>query len=129
MYATEFGQNTWDEVNKIEKGKNYGWPTVEGKESRPGFQDPLVQWATSEASPSGAAVSGDTLYVAALRGQRLWAVPLDGGEPKAHFVEKYGRLRTVAVAPDGALWLTTSNTDRDENVRDGDDRILRFPAR
>ncbi|MEV6495562.1 PQQ-dependent sugar dehydrogenase, partial [Actinoplanes sp. NPDC051633] len=130
MYATEFGQNRLDEVNKIEKGKNYGWPQVEGDERNdPRFQKPVVTWATSEASPSGAAIAGDTLYVAALRGQRLWTVPLGGGEPKAHFTEKWGRLRTVAVAPDGALWLTTSNTDRDENVRDGDDRILRFPAR
>ena len=129
MYATEFGQNRLDEVNRIEKGKNYGWPEVEGDEDGPArFTKPLVTWPTSEASPSGAAIIGDTLYVAALRGQRLWSVPLTGGEPRAYFTGKYGRLRTVAVAPDGALWLTTSNTDRDENVRDGDDRILRFPA-
>ncbi|GLY95885.1 PQQ-dependent sugar dehydrogenase [Actinoplanes sp. NBRC 103695] len=129
MYATEFGQNRLDEVNKIEKGENYGWPEVEGDEDGDSrFTEPLVTWATSDASPSGAAIAGDTLYVAALRGQRLWTVPLGGGEPRAYFTGKWGRLRTVAVAPDGALWLTTSNTDRDENVRDGDDRILRFPA-
>jgi glucose/arabinose dehydrogenase len=129
MYATEFGQNRLDEVNKIEKGKNYGWPQVEGDErDDPRFARPLVTWATSDASPSGAAIAGDTLYVAALRGQRLWTVPLNGGEPKAHFTGKWGRLRTVAVAPDGALWLTSSNTDRDDDVREGDDRILRFRA-
>ncbi|MEV7629729.1 PQQ-dependent sugar dehydrogenase [Actinoplanes sp. NPDC089786] len=129
MYATEFGQNRLDEVNRIQKGKNYGWPEVEGDEDGPArFTKPLVTWPTSEASPSGAAIAGDTMYVAALRGQRLWTVPLGGGEPRAYFTGKWGRLRTVAVAPDGALWLTTSNTDRDENVRDGDDRILRFPA-
>jgi glucose/arabinose dehydrogenase len=129
MYATEFGQSRLDEVNKIEKGKNYGWPEVEGNGGGDRFQDPIVTWATSDASPSGGAIIGDTMYVAALRGQRLWTVPLNGGEPTAEFTERYGRLRTVAVAPDGALWLTTSNTDRDVNVRDGDDRILRFPAR
>jgi glucose/arabinose dehydrogenase len=130
MYGIEFGQNRFDEVNKIEPGGNYGWPEVEGKSGNNDYVDPIVTWSTDEASPSGAAVAGDTLYVAALRGQRLWTVPLGGGgEPKAELSDRYGRLRTVAVAPDGALWLTTSNTDGRGDVRDGDDRILRFPAR
>jgi glucose/arabinose dehydrogenase len=130
MYASEFGQSRLDEVNRIEPGKNYGWPEVEGRGDDSRYANPLVTWATSEASPSGAAIAGGTLYVAALRGQRLWPVPLAGGEPEAEFTGKYGRLRTVAVAPDGALWLTTSNTDRGPEARPGgDDRILRFPAR
>jgi len=128
MWAIEFGQNRVDEVNKIEKGKNYGWPEVEGKGDDDRYVNPLVTWSTDDASPSGAAIAGDTLYVAALRGERLWTVPLGGGEPKAEFSGRYGRLRTVAVAPDGALWLTTSNTDGRGDVKDGDDRILRFPA-
>jgi glucose/arabinose dehydrogenase len=130
MYASEFGQSRLDEVNRIEPGKNYGWPEVEGRGDDSRYANPLVTWATSEASPSGAAIADGTLYVAALRGQRLWTVPLAGGEPEAEFTGKYGRLRTVAVAPDGALWLTTSNTDRGPEARPGgDDRILRFPAR
>jgi glucose/arabinose dehydrogenase len=130
MYGIEFGQDTWDEVNVIEPGKNYGWPEVEGKKGDSRYVDPLVQWRTDDASPSGAVVAGNTLYVAGLRGERLWTVPLGGGEPKAEFTGKYGRLRTVAVAPDGALWLSTSNRDgRGDPTRD-DDRILRFaPAR
>ncbi|HEY7272381.1 MAG TPA: PQQ-dependent sugar dehydrogenase [Actinoplanes sp.] len=127
MYATEFGQNSFDEVNLIERGHNYGWPEVEGTGGGRSYTDPIITWRTSEASPSGAAISGRTLYVAALRGQRLWLVPLDGGTARAEFEGKYGRLRTVAVAPDGALWLTTSNTDGRGGERDGDDRILRFP--
>jgi glucose/arabinose dehydrogenase len=130
MYGIEFGQNTWDEVNVIKPGRNYGWPEVEGKAGNPKYQDPIVQWSTDEASPSGAAISGTTLYVAALRGERVWTVPLTGGgAPKAEFTEKYGRLRTVAVAPDGALWLTTSNRDGRGDPRDGDDRILRFAGK
>jgi glucose/arabinose dehydrogenase len=129
MFATEFGQNRLDEVNVIKPGGNYGWPEVEGTGGGSRYVDPIVTWRTSDASPSGAAVAGDTLYVAALRGQRLWAVPTGGGDPKAHFGQRYGRLRTVATAPDGALWLTTSNTDGRGGERDGDDRILRFPAR
>ena len=129
MYGIEFGQNRLDEVNIIEPGKNYGWPELEGPGDDSRYTNPIVTWSTDEASPSGAAIIGDTLYVAGLRGQRLWTVPLGGGEPKAELSGRYGRLRTVAVAPDGALWLTTSNTDGRGDPRDDDDRILRFPAR
>ncbi len=129
LFATEFGQNRLDEVNQIVAGRNYGWPEVEGSGGGSRYTDPLVTWSTDDASPSGAAIAGDTMYVAALRGARLWAVPLAGGEPRAEFRGQYGRLRTVAIAPDGALWLSTSNTDGRGDVRDGDDRILRFPPR
>jgi glucose/arabinose dehydrogenase len=134
LWATEFGQNDVDEINQIRPGRNYGWPEVEGKGGTRGgeFTDPIVTWQTREASPSGMAIAGDSVYVAALRGERLWTVPFgDGGlgTPKAELVGTHGRLRTVQVAQDGALWVTTSNTDGRGDVRDGDDRILRFPAR
>lgn len=130
MFAPEFGQNTWDEVNEIVAGGNYGWPDVEGPGDGGGrFVAPLVTWRTSQSSPSGAAVVGDALYVAALRGQRLWRIPIVPGglgEPEAVIDGDLGRLRTVALAPDGALWVTTSNRDgRGDPARD-DDRILRF---
>ncbi|MGO4615023.1 sorbosone dehydrogenase family protein [Nocardia sp. 2YAB30] len=132
LFASEFGQDRFDEINLIEPGRNYGWPAVEGAGgAERGYTDPLVTWTTAEASPSGIAIAGDTLYVAALRGRRLWTVPLQGGglgEPRAELRDRYGRLRTVAVAPDGALWLTTSNTDGRGEVGRGDDRVLRFPA-
>ncbi|MEU4425035.1 PQQ-dependent sugar dehydrogenase [Actinoplanes sp. NPDC024001] len=131
LYAAEFGQNTWDEVNLIVAGGNYGWPTVEGRGNDPRFINPIVVWSTAEASPSGAAIDGQTLYVAALRGQRLWQVPLDGaggaGAPVAQLQGRYGRLRTVERAPDGALWVTTSNRDGRGTPAADDDRILRFP--
>ncbi|TMR93064.1 PQQ-dependent sugar dehydrogenase [Nonomuraea basaltis] len=134
MFAAEFGQNELDEVNLIEPGRNYGWPAVEGAGDTQGgrYTNPLVTWPVSEASPSGLAIAGNTIYVAALRGQRLWTIPLTGdpaGDPVAQLQDRYGRLRTVQVAPDGALWLTTSNTDGRIDPRDGDDRVLRFPAR
>ncbi|WP_228539399.1 sorbosone dehydrogenase family protein [Nocardia sp. XZ_19_385] len=133
LFAAEFGQNRLDEVNLIEPGRDYGWPAVEGTGGADrGYTDPLLTWPTSAASPSGIAIAGDTLYIAALRGERLWTAKISDGkleEPQALLRDRYGRLRTVAVAPDGALWLTTSNTDGRGDVRDGDDRILRFPAK
>jgi glucose/arabinose dehydrogenase len=131
LWATEFGQNDVDEINLVRPGRNYGWPEVEGEgDTQDGrFTNPLVTWSTSEASPSGAAVAAGALYVAALRGEALWRVPLDGagtGEPERLLAGRFGRLRTVERAPDGALWLTTSNRDGRGAPREGDDRILRI---
>ncbi len=130
LYAAEFGQNTWDELNAITAGANYGWPAAEGAEGLDGMTDPIAQWSTDDASPSGIAYAQGTIFMAGLRGQRLWAIPVaDGrrtGEPQAFFSGDFGRLRTVVTAPDGSLWVTTSNTDGRGDVRDGDDRILRI---
>ena len=127
LYATEFGQNTYDEINLIEKGRNYGWPEAEGTSDDDEYTDPLLTWSTDEASPSGLAYAGGSLWAAALRGERLWEVPLDdgvAGRPKAHFNSEYGRLRAVVQAPGGALWFTTSNKDGRGDPADDDDRIL-----
>ncbi|MET7964258.1 PQQ-dependent sugar dehydrogenase [Micromonospora zamorensis] len=132
LFATEFGQATWDEVNRIVPGGNYGWPVVEGPSSDPRFRAPVVVWPPAQASPSGATFAGGTLFVAALRGARLWAVPISPagtvGTPSAELVGAYGRLRTVEVAPDGSLWVATSNRDGNGTPRPQDDRILRFTA-
>jgi glucose/arabinose dehydrogenase len=131
LYATEFGQNTWDEINLITPGANYGWPTVEGTSTDARFTNPLIQWKPADASPSGAAIVGNNLFVAALRGTRLWEVPLNGdgtvGTPVARLQGTFGRLRTVAVAPDGYLWVMTSMRDGKLTAGPDDDKILRFP--
>jgi glucose/arabinose dehydrogenase len=122
LYFSELGQNTWDELNYAEPGANYGWPEVEGTGGAPEFVDPLVTWTTAEASPSGAEVVGDTMYVAALRGQRLWTVPVAGGEagePVAVLAGTLGRIRTVELGPDGWLWVATSNGG-------GQDKVVRY---
>jgi glucose/arabinose dehydrogenase len=128
LWASEFGQNRWDELNRIERGGNYGWPVVEGRGGADeGYRDPAAQWRTDEASPSGIAIVGDVVYMAGLRGERLWQIPItaDGaGDPVARLTGGFGRLRTVEPAPDGSLWLATSNRDgRGSPARD-DDRIL-----
>ncbi len=131
MWASEFGQNTWDEVNLIEPGGNYGWPTVEGAAGRDGLIDPVVVWDTADASPSGIAAVGDTLFVAGLRGERLWIVDTSAGslaaDPIAVLAGEQGRLRDAVAAPDGSLWLLTNNTDGRGNPRPEDDLLLRLP--
>lgn len=128
LWATEFGQSTFDEVNLIRKARNYGWPEVEGEGDTQGgrFTNPLVTWPTSEASPSGAAIIGNVLYIGALQGQAVLRVRLDGDRASklSPIYEGHGRIRTVVAAPDGSLWVTTSNTDGRGTPRDGDDRIV-----
>jgi glucose/arabinose dehydrogenase len=127
-YATEFGASMFDELNEIEGGRNYGWPHVEGGMTVSQFTGPVLSWRPAEAAPSGIAFADGSLWVAALRGERLWRIPLGAngrvGTPVAHFVGKHGRLRDVVVAPDGGLWLLTSNTDGVGTARDGDDQLL-----
>jgi glucose/arabinose dehydrogenase len=129
MYASEFGQNTWDELNVIRPGRNYGWPEVEGRAGRSGFVDPLVQWPTDDASPSGIAYAGGAIYMAALRGESLWRIPVSGahaGTPQRLLHGTYGRLREAVLAPDGRLWVLTSNTFRG-TPGPRDDRVIAFP--
>ncbi|MEU4388218.1 PQQ-dependent sugar dehydrogenase [Promicromonospora sp. NPDC023805] len=144
MFAGEFGQDELDELNVIEPGGNYGWPEVEGPGDEAGFIDPVAWWPTAEASPSGIAVTEEAVYLASLRGERLWRVPLLGdasavadgespgfGEPQALLEGEFGRLRAVHAGPDGELYVLTSNTDgRGEPLRAEvgpliDDRLLR----
>jgi glucose/arabinose dehydrogenase len=128
LWAAEFGDKSADELNLIERGGNYGWPGVEGRSDDDDLVNPAVTWGTDECSPAGIAITGSTAYIGALQGECLFAVPLDGtraGEPVAHFAGDHGRIRTVVVAPDGALWVTTSNTDGRGDPGAGDDRILR----
>lgn len=128
LFASEFGQDTWDELNAVKPGGNYGWPSAEGRSSDPRFQNPLAQWHTDDASPSGIAYVHGVIWMAALKGERLWRIPLHGtraaAAPQSFLTGRYGRLRTVAPAGDGRLWLITNNTDGRGHPKKGDDRIL-----
>lgn len=127
LYASEFGQNTWDELNVIDPEGNYGWPEVEGIAEQDGFIDPVQQWAPQEASPSGIAITDDAILIANLRGERLREVPLaDLSSSTERLVGEHGRLRDVILAPDGSTWVVTNNTDGRGDPGPDDDRILRI---
>jgi glucose/arabinose dehydrogenase len=137
LYATEFGPDRDDEINHIRAGANYGWPEVTGIAGRADFVDPVDVRQPGEASWSGATFlvggaipqwEGD-LFAAALRGQRLWRLRLDGDElveAEELLVGEAGRLRQVVQAPDGSLWLLTGNRDGRGSPTEDDDRILRL---
>lgn len=131
LVASEFGANTFDELNVIVPGGNYGWPAVEGEGGEPEYIDPIVQWPTDQASPSGIAVGEDgAVYMAALRGQTVWRIPLEGegedtrgGEPESLYPGEFGRVRDVVRAPDDRLWILTSNSSRGAPGPE-DDRVI-----
>lgn len=119
LYASELGQDTFDEVNRILSGGNYGWPFVEGRSNDRRFINPIQVWAPSEASPSGITHINTTLYVGALRGQRLWKLDTSNGfvtRATPLFVGTFGRIRGVANRGRGVLWLTTSNGGNQDKI-------------
>lgn len=150
LWATEHGrsgvQSGLDELNLIKPGQNYGWPTIQGDETKAGLISPIIQSGASETwAPSGMAflpatspasvseadspgVGAGSLFFAGLRGETLYEAKLNGErvvELKRHFSKEFGRLRDVVVGPDNALYLLTNNTDGRGNPKPGDDKIIR----
>jgi glucose/arabinose dehydrogenase len=126
LWASEFGESTADELNRIERGGNYGWPFVQGRDGPGGYRDPIAQWPTDQCSPSGVTVLAGRAWLAALQGQCLYSVGLS--PPHRHgrfFAGRFGRLRMVKAAPDGSLWFGTSNRDGRGAPAPADDRIFR----
>lgn len=116
MWASELGQNTFDELNRIEPGSNYGWPICEGTCDDDGFVNPELTWPTSEASPSPLAFADGALWMGALRGERLWGIEIAGGEvvgePEAFFTGEHGRWRAITPGGEGTFWVATNSPDR-----------------
>ena len=146
VFQTEHGPS-WDdapgggdEVNIVEAGKNYGWPVIHHRETRPGMVSPLLEY-TPAVAPSGATFyTGDAFpewrgnfFFATLRGRSLVRVALRGREVVGHEVMvegRFGRLRDVAQGPDGFIYVLTSDTDAYGPGREGGDRLLRLvPAK
>ncbi len=130
LWASEFGEKETDELNRIVPAANSGWPNVEGSDGGGGYHDPFAEWSpTSTCSPAGLAVANGRAWLGALRGQCLFSVRLrgpDAGTVRRHFAGRFGRIRQVAKAPDGSLWITTSNRDGRGAPGAKDDRVIRI---
>lgn len=133
LWATEFGQNTSDELNRVVRGGNHGWPLAEGDNGAKTAEDgttlvaPVLTWPTDRASPSGLAWAGGRLWVAGLRGERLWEVTVDTdgkASARARLEGRYGRLRSVIALNGDRLWVSTSNRDGRGDPARADDRII-----
>ncbi|MEV0388450.1 PQQ-dependent sugar dehydrogenase [Nonomuraea sp. NPDC050643] len=115
LWSSELGNSSRDELNLILPGRNYGWPTCEGTCDTSGMTNPKRTWTVAEASPSGIAIVGNTIFMASLRGQRLWRIVLNGenvSTVNAYFNGTYGRLRAVEKVPGAnAIWFGSTNSD------------------
>ncbi len=131
LWSTEHGrsgvQSGFDELNLIKQGSNYGWPTIQGDQSKPGMEPPIINSGpTITWAPSGLAYLKGSLYFAGLRGEALYKYEIDTKKLTEHFKGTYGRLRAVVLGPDGYLYISTSNRDGRGSPRDGDDKILKI---
>lgn len=133
LFASEHGRSGivsgLDEINRIESGVNYGWPTIQGTETKTGMITPLVNSGSATWAPSGMAYYKDSLYFGGLRGQALFEAVLKGNtivKIREHFKGKFGRIRDVVLGPDNMLYITTSNKDGRGKPLSEDDRVIRI---
>lgn len=124
LYASEHGNSAHDEINRIEAGKNYGWPVIEGTEEKQGIETPLFTSGNDTTwAPSGMAASGDKLYVAALRGTAIIEFDLKTKKQRK-IVSDVGRIRDVMLV-DNTLYFITNNRDGRGTPQEDDDRLMK----
>ena len=130
------GPGGGDEVNILERGKNYGWPLIHHTQTRAGLESPLLEYTPACAPASGVFYRGSAFpqfkgnfLFGCLAGKRLIRVVLDGRRVVSQenlLSGKYGRIRDVAEGPDGNLYFSTSNRDGRGSPASDDDRIIRL---
>lgn len=126
LYASEHGNNANDEINKIERGQNYGWPIIEGLEQQQGMVTPIFTSGSSNTwAPSGMAYYNDKLYVAALRGSAVLEFDL-ASQTSREIITGFGRIRDVLIEGD-SLYFISNNTDGRGNPQENDDKLYRIP--
>jgi glucose/arabinose dehydrogenase/cytochrome c5 len=124
LIETEHGPLGGDEVNWIERGANYGWPTIDHRHTQDGMKAPLLEFTPSIAPGSASFYRGNAfpelkgnLLIACLRGEGILRVEFDGSEPKQLswlLHRTFGRIRDIAETPEGYLYVSTSMQDPDE---------------
>lgn len=137
LWSTEHGpsglQSGNDEINKIEVGKNYGWPTIQGDQIKVGMETPIKHSGTSDTwAPAGVVIINNSLFFGGLRGQALYEAMVENGkitEFREHFKGQLGRIREVTKDSAGMIYITTSNRDGRGSPRQGDDKIIRINPR
>ncbi len=142
MFQTEHGPSGFDgpgggdEVNIVERGKNYGWPIIHHKQTQTGLESPLLEYTPSCAPASATFYDGaafpafkGNFFFGCLRGKRLIRVVLDGRKVVSQedlLSGQYGRIRVVAKGPDGFIYFSTSNRDGRGSPSTEDDRVMRL---
>lgn len=138
IYISEHGPNGGDEINIVTKGGNYGWPVIHHQQTKDSMISPLLEFTPSIGPAQAIFYSSnvlpqfkDHLLVACLRGEAILDIQLNntGGVAKHELViqKQLGRIRAMAVGPDGYLYLSTSQKDPPEGKPGpGDDKIVRL---
>jgi glucose/arabinose dehydrogenase len=135
LWATEHGRSGvlsgLDELNIIQKGKNYGWPVIQGDETREGMESPALQSGPDETwAPAGIVYWNGSLFFTGLRGESIYEAKIaENGKITAvisHFRGAFGRLRAIQIGQDGFIYVTTSNTDGRGQIRNRDDKIIKI---
>jgi len=131
-----FKRSGGDEVNIVEKGKNYGWAKISHDMRREGMETPLVEYSPAVAPASGMFYRGKlfpafygNFFFGTLRGEAIIRLVLDKRKVTSQerlFEKQYGRIREVSEAPDGSIYFSTSNRDGRGDATKDDDKILRI---
>lgn len=131
LWSTEHGRSGilsgLDELNLIQAGRNYGWPEIEGNETRSDMVTPVVNSGSDDTwAPGGMAYLDGSIFFAGLRGRALYEYNITTKEFKVHLKGEFGRIREVVAGPDNLLYITTSNRDGRGDPISQDDRILQI---
>ncbi|MBS3080169.1 PQQ-dependent sugar dehydrogenase [Candidatus Pacearchaeota archaeon] len=129
LWATEHGRSSpsgYDELNLIEKRKNYGWPEIQGDEEKQGMEKPIIHSGSVYTwAPAGAVYYNGDIFFTGLRGEALYQYNINEKTLKEHFKNQFGRLRAITIN-NNSLYVSTSNRDGRGNEKEGDDKIIKI---